>query len=76
MLFYLFIDISKLKDRINFEDSYSIEFCNRLLEEDKVAVVPGIAFGLDDFIRISYACSKEEIQEGLSRLKVFIDKIS
>ena len=74
--FYLFIDISKLKDRINFEDSYSIEFCNRLLEEDKVAVVPGIAFGLDDFIRISYACSKEEIQEGLSRLKVFIDKIS
>lgn len=73
--FYMFIDISKLKSKINYKDSFSIEFSSRLLDEHRVAVVPGIAFGMDDFIRISYACSKEEIKEGINRIKTFIDSL-
>lgn len=73
--FYMFIDISKLKNKINHKDSFSIEFSSRLLDEHRVAVVPGIAFGMDDFIRISYACSKEDITEGINRMKTFINNL-
>ncbi len=71
--FYIFIDVSKLKNKIDYTDSFSVAFCNDLLEQNKVAVVPGIAFGMDDFLRISYACSKEEIIEGINRMKNFIN---
>lgn len=73
--FYLFIDISKLRNKFKYEDSFSIEFCNRLLEDYGVAAVPGIAFGMDDYIRLSYACSIEETEEGLRRLKAFIESL-
>lgn len=43
-----------------------------LLEEKQVAVVPGIAFGNDEYIRLSYACSIENIKEGLDRIAGFI----
>lgn len=66
--FYTFIDLSKLKNDLSYEDSFSIEFCNRLLDEYQVAAVPGIAFGLDDYIRISYACSEDSFTEGLKRI--------
>jgi len=49
----------------------STEFCARLLESEKVAAVPGIAFGADDFIRISYATSMANIQKGLDRMDKF-----
>jgi len=49
----------------------SLTFAGRLLEEQHVAVVPGIAFGNDRCIRLSYACSMENIEEGLSRLARF-----
>ncbi len=49
----------------------STDFCNRLLDEHKVAAVPGIAFGSDEHIRLSYACSMENIQKGLDRLDAF-----
>lgn len=49
----------------------SVAFCERLLEEQKVACVPGIAFGTDAHIRLSYACSMENIQKGLERLAAF-----
>jgi len=49
----------------------SIRFCERLLEEQKVAAVPGVVFGSDDHIRLSYACSMENIQKGLDRLAAF-----
>jgi aspartate aminotransferase len=49
----------------------SLEFAQRLLEEKHVAVVPGIAFGDDRCIRLSYACSMENIEEGLQRLAEF-----
>ncbi|WP_163564002.1 pyridoxal phosphate-dependent aminotransferase [Helicobacter suis] len=52
----------------------STQFCQQLLEEQGVAFVPGSAFGMEDFVRMSYACSLEQIKQGLERLKVFMQK--
>lgn len=49
----------------------SSEFCARLLETEKVAAVPGVAFGADDYIRLSYATSMANIQKGLERIDRF-----
>jgi len=46
----------------------SVEFAEFLLEEARVAVVPGAAFGSDAHIRISFACSRAELLSGLERL--------
>ena len=46
----------------------SVEMAEYLLETARVAVVPGIAFGNDDHIRLSFACSREELEAGLDRL--------
>jgi len=62
--FYLFPNISRLGLK-------STEFCARLLEQEKVAAVPGIAFGADDYVRISYATSMVNIQKGLDRMERF-----
>lgn len=55
----------------------SDEFANRLLREEKVAVVPGTAFGSsgEGFLRISYAYSIEDLKVALGRLKAFIDRL-
>lgn len=66
--FYTFIDLSMVKNNLNYTDSFSIEFCNKLLDEYEVAAVPGIAFGMDDYIRISYACGESSFTEGLKRI--------
>jgi len=50
----------------------STQFAERLLDQQKVAVVPGAAFGSDRHVRLSYACSMENIQKGLDRLEVFL----
>ena len=62
--FYLFPNISKTGLK-------SAEFCAKLLEQEKVAAVPGIAFGADDYIRLSYATSLANIEKGLDRLDKF-----
>jgi aspartate aminotransferase len=62
--FYLFPNISGTGLK-------SSEFCARLLETQKVAAVPGIAFGADDYIRLSYATSMANIEKGLNRLDQF-----
>jgi len=49
----------------------STAFCTKLLDEQKVAVVPGVAFGSDAHVRLSYACSMENIQKGLDRIEAF-----
>ena len=49
----------------------STDFASRLLDEQKVALVPGIAFGSDAHARLSYACSMENIQKGLDRIEAF-----
>jgi aspartate aminotransferase len=50
----------------------SLSFAARLLEAEKVAVVPGAAFGADANIRLSYACSMDNIREGMDRLDRFL----
>src|SRR5471032_55322 len=62
--FYLFPNISKTGLK-------SAEFCAKLLEQEKVAAVPGIAFGADDYIRLSYATSMANIVKGLDRIEKF-----
>ena len=74
--FYVFIDISKFKDKLNYNDSFSIEFCNLFLEKYHVAVVPGIAFGMDDYIRISFACEESCFIDGLEMLNNFVSDLS
>ena len=74
--FYIFIDLSLYKNKLDFEDSFSIEFCNQLLDKYEVAAVPGIAFGLDDYVRISYACSEEKFLNGIDRLNAFLTSLS
>ena len=56
----IFCDISKTK-------LDSLSFADRLLSEGLVAVIPGEAFGRDDYIRISFAASIAELTKGLSR---------
>lgn len=53
----------------------SVEFCSRLLDEEKVAAVPGIAFGADDYIRLSYATSMANLEKGLDRLERFVRRL-
>ena len=67
--FYLFIDISQTGLK-------SLEFCDRLLESKQVAVIPGIAFGADDCIRLSYATDMPTIKEGVKRLTEFVTTVS
>jgi aspartate aminotransferase len=62
--FYLFPNVAQLGLK-------SSDFCARLLEKEKVAAVPGIAFGADDYLRISYATSLSNIEKGLDRLERF-----
>jgi aspartate aminotransferase len=62
--FYLFPNIAKT-------GLSSSAFCARLLETEKVAAVPGIAFGADDCIRLSYATSMPNIEKGLDRIDRF-----
>ena len=49
----------------------SVDFCDKLLDQQKVACVPGIAFGSDAHMRLSYACSMENITKGLDRIAAF-----
>jgi aspartate aminotransferase len=62
--FYLFPNIAKLGLK-------SADFCARLLEQEKVAAVPGVAFGSDEYIRLSYATSMANIEKGLERIERF-----
>ncbi|MDY6787614.1 MAG: pyridoxal phosphate-dependent aminotransferase [candidate division WOR-3 bacterium] len=71
--FYLFINIASVKSADNHINS-SHEVCMRLLEDFKVAVIPGSAFGADDYIRVSYAASMEDIEKGLKRIEKFAEK--
>lgn len=69
--FYVFINISKLRGKISGE-SLSMAVCDQMLVKHQVAFVPGIAFGDDDFIRMSYATDLATIEEALSRFKTFV----
>ncbi|TRO60027.1 pyridoxal phosphate-dependent aminotransferase [Candidatus Bathyarchaeota archaeon] len=53
----------------------SIKFAERLLNEENIAVIPGVAFGKDDNIRLSYATSMPEIEKGMNRIEQFCNKL-
>ena len=75
--FYIMVNITYFigKSINGVKINNSIEFAKMLLEEEKVAVIPGAAFGLENFIRLSYATSMEVIEEGLDRIKSFLGKL-
>lgn len=50
----------------------SLSFADTLLDAQMVAVVPGIAFGADNYVRLSYAVSSDNIKKGLDRIKAFV----
>ena len=52
--------------------SSALQFSERLLSEEHVAVVPGEAFGTNEHVRISYATSMKELERGLDRIERFI----
>ncbi len=66
--FYVYPDISSF-------GIGSIAFCEKLLEQSHVAFVPGIAFGNDTNVRLSYAISKEAIEKGLDRFENHIKNL-
>jgi len=66
--FYLLLNVSKT-------GLTSTQFAERLLEKQNVAVVPGIAFGDDETVRISYATSRENIEKGLQRITDFVNAL-
>ena len=63
--FYVFVDIRKF-------GLDSGTFCTRMIQEGKVAAVPGACFGAEGFIRLSYCYSDEELKKGLDRMEQFI----
>lgn len=67
--FYVFPNIGKL-------GISSLEFCDKLLDDYHVAAVPGIAFGADDCIRLSYATNLDNIRRGLERLTTFVKSMA
>ena len=54
----------------------SVEFAEYLLERARVAVVPGAAFGADDHVRISFACSRRDLTEGLGRIRGAVEEFA
>lgn len=75
--FYVFPDVSKLfgKSFKGKEIKDSMSLTSLLLNEAKIAVVPGVAFGSDENLRLSYAISMDNIEEGLNRIEGFVGNI-
>ena len=71
--FYVFPEVKSFYGKGSIHDSNS--FATFLLDEARVAVVPGIAFGNDDCVRISYATSMERIQEGVRRMAEAVKRL-
>ena len=69
--FYVFPSIKKF-------NMTSEEFATKLLEEQKIAIVPGTAFGDsgEGYVRVSYAYSMERLKEALSRIEKFVRSLS
>jgi len=72
--FYIFPDVSALFGRGGIRDSNDV--ARYLLDEARVAVVPGLAFGADGFVRISYATSMERLREGVTRIERAVAKLT
>ncbi|PSB02678.1 pyridoxal phosphate-dependent aminotransferase [Merismopedia glauca] len=66
--FYIFVNIGTT-------GLGSLEFCQALLKQQQVAAIPGLAFGADDHIRLSYATDLLTIEKGMARLKEFVSQM-
>jgi aspartate aminotransferase len=71
--FYIFPEVKSIYGKGKVRDSNS--FAQYLLDEARVAVVPGIAFGSDDHVRISYATSMDRLHEGVRRIETALGKL-
>ncbi len=75
--FYVFVDVSQLFGK-KYQDKIitnGTDLCFYLLNEAKVSLVPGAAFGNDNYIRISYATSENLLDKALQQIKTAIDKL-
>lgn len=75
--FYVFLNIENCIN-LSYKGTKitnSTDFANLLLDEALIASVPGIAFGMENHIRISYATSMEIIREGMDRLEQVLSKL-
>ncbi|MGA9045121.1 pyridoxal phosphate-dependent aminotransferase [Sulfuricurvum sp.] len=63
--FYLFVNIKAVSND-------SMQFCKELLEEQGIAVVPGVGFGSEGYFRFSFATDIESIREGIKRIATFV----
>ena len=68
--FYALVDSRALCARLGIDD---VTLTNRLLEDAKIATVPGSAFGIDNFIRLSFAATAPELERAMTRLTEFVD---
>ena len=66
--FYVFVDIRKF-------GLDSGTFCTRMIQEGKVAAVPGACFGAEGYIRLSYCYCDEELKKGLDRMEAFLETL-
>lgn len=69
--FYMFVDFSHYKSNPSAKNS--IVFCQNLLEKAHIATIPGGAFGDDNYIRLSFATSMENITKALDRLEKYLN---
>lgn len=76
--FYIFFDVSRFYGRTfnGTRISSSAEMCTYLLAEENIGLVPGDAFGNDNCVRMSFACSDANIIEGIKRLKRGLEKLA
>ncbi|HEY1419775.1 MAG TPA: pyridoxal phosphate-dependent aminotransferase [Candidatus Dormibacteraeota bacterium] len=72
--FYMFPRVSQLYAKAGVTGS--IDFAAHLLEVGKVAVVPGLPFGADENVRLSYASSLERITEGMDRIERYVRSLA
>ena len=72
--FYVYADISNYlgKELCGTKLNSSLDFAQIMLEKGHVAVIPGAAFGTDNYIRLSYATSMETIKNGLDKFESFV----
>ena len=75
--FYIMVNISSYFNTTckGEEIKNSLDFSRVLLDEEKVAVIPGAGFGLYEYIRLSYATFMDIIETGIDRIAMFINKI-
>ena len=63
--FYMFINIEKY-------GMDSVTFCTKMLQEGLVGLIPGVYFGTEGYMRLSYCYSDEDLKRGLDRIEAFL----